>query len=501
LSGANLLATFTISKCEFKDMKLIGSIDYTASPPDPVVVPSQLFNLLSGTLSIQHSYFHHIQISDSSLIEIGEEVSEINIQRNRFEHIVLLKATDDVEESYSITSCSVFDIHLENDPISSTVVPINFIDNIFGNITMKIMWTIEQALKYAQELNPTGSDLDLQDLAEYLYNPLSLTSKYGVIIIEIEPDSAKTDTSNAQIQFTRCRFINTHGSHTGAIDIRYNVGTIKLTNCHFYQTNAELGARFVLDAYYAHALYFYGVGLWSKIMSENFRQCYAMCTTPAILVQDSETDETNRTSTLFRTYTSSLQVDLQGSDYAGCATSTDQLPISLIAIYQGEARFEDCTFTQESKSGDYFSSSFVEFHRPRSSLLNYNIGVNAGAVELRGSGLMLFGFTQCQFTNNQATSSESTKANDILIDFEGKDESLVTRYGGNFSLNSFGSCTSTSSGEKIVGKTDLSTYEDQSELMLQSASKTVDVTSTGSSAQSPYSKLEYALQSNDSGMN
>ncbi|KAA6356974.1 MAG: hypothetical protein EZS28_047499, partial [Streblomastix strix] len=125
-----------------------------------------------------------------------------------------------------------------------------------------------------------------------------------------------------------------------------------------------------------------------------------------------------------------------------------------------------------------------------------NIGVNAGAVELKGSGLMLFGFTQCQFTNNQAT-----KANDILIDFEGQDESLVIRYGGDFSLNSFGSCTSTSAGAKIVGKTSSQPSLDQSELMLQSASKTVDVTTTGSSAQSPYSKLEYALKSNDSGMN
>ncbi|KAA6382136.1 MAG: hypothetical protein EZS28_022337 [Streblomastix strix] len=314
-----------------------------------------------------------------------------------------------------------------------------------------------------------------------------------------------------------------------------------------------------------------------------------------------------------------------------CAASPDQLPISLIAVYQGEARFEDCTFTQESKSGYYFSSSFVEFHRPRSSLLNCqfsnsyhscsqpsvnyieygggkiincqfsnihgtvigmqveyegcdlqvrncafsncdstessqsqscqhcsscstqptfaqcppsseyptatsiititstfdyqkqkvgfspipfqlfcpiitfkecqfkeNKGVNAGAVELKGSGLMLFGFTQCQFTNNQATSSGSSKANDILIDFEGKDESLVTRYGGDFSLNSFGSCTSTSAGVQIVGKTSSQPSLDQSELMLQSASKTVDVTSTGGSAQTPYSKLEYALQYKDS---
>ncbi|KAA6361653.1 MAG: hypothetical protein EZS28_042820, partial [Streblomastix strix] len=154
LSGATSLATFTISKCEFKDIKLIGSIKYYPPQPpvDPVAVPSQLFNLLSGSLSIQHSYFHHIQISDSSLIEIGDGVSDINVERNRFEHIVLLNATDNIEESSSITTCSVFDIHLENlaGPITA-VVPINFIDNIFGNITLKIMWTIEQALKYAKE--------------------------------------------------------------------------------------------------------------------------------------------------------------------------------------------------------------------------------------------------------------------------------------------------------------------------------------------------------------
>ncbi|KAA6360167.1 MAG: hypothetical protein EZS28_044306, partial [Streblomastix strix] len=183
------------------------------------------------------------------------------------------------------------------------------------------MWTIEQALKYAKELNPSDTEEQLLINAKQLQNPLTISSKYGVIIIEIEPESAKTNTSNAQIQFTRCRFINTHGSHTGAIDVRYNVGPIKLTNCHFHQTNAELGAKFVPDAYYAHALYFYGVGLWSKIMSENFRQCYAMCTSPAILVQDSETDEINRTSTLFRTYITSLLVDLQGSDYAGDGTA------------------------------------------------------------------------------------------------------------------------------------------------------------------------------------
>ncbi|KAA6367218.1 MAG: hypothetical protein EZS28_037255, partial [Streblomastix strix] len=142
LSSATSLVTFTISKCEFKEMKLIGSIqNYPLQPSvDPVAVPSQLFNLQTD-----------IQISDSSLIEIGERVIDINVERNRFEHIVLLNATDNIEESSSITTCSVFDIHLKNDPTGSTFVPINFIDNIFGNITLKIMWTIEQALKYAKE--------------------------------------------------------------------------------------------------------------------------------------------------------------------------------------------------------------------------------------------------------------------------------------------------------------------------------------------------------------
>ncbi|KAA6362490.1 MAG: hypothetical protein EZS28_041983, partial [Streblomastix strix] len=71
-----------------------------------------------------------------------------------------------------------------------------------------------------------------------------------------------------------------------------------------------------------------------------------------------------------------------------------------------EARFEDCTFTQESKSGDYFSSSFVEFHRPRSSLLNCQFSnsyhscsqPSVNYIEYGGGKIM-----NCQFSNIKGT--------------------------------------------------------------------------------------------------
>ncbi|KAA6370333.1 MAG: hypothetical protein EZS28_034140 [Streblomastix strix] len=103
-------------------------------------------------------------------------------------------------------------------------------------------------------------------------------------------------------------------------------------NCHFYQIKAELGTRFIHDAHYGHALCFYGVNLWTKIIS------YAMCTAPTILVQDSETGETNRLSNLLRSYMTSLIVSGEGSEYSVDGTVNNPFTLVSNAVHSSNPK-------------------------------------------------------------------------------------------------------------------------------------------------------------------
>ncbi|KAA6390594.1 MAG: hypothetical protein EZS28_013881 [Streblomastix strix] len=180
-----------------------------------------LFQSYSGQLILQDGYLHDIVLSDCSLIEISGQSStstaSIDIRHCRFERIALYKATDANPNNPSIqpTQCCVIQIKVPNTSHYDSH-SYQFIDNSFSGITAG-------------------------DINDPLFR-MTAYSDYAPVMITYEgyPDP-QVGNCECNITFKRSRFISTHGSHTGCIDIRGRIQTIRLDRMIFSKTVAEDG--------------------------------------------------------------------------------------------------------------------------------------------------------------------------------------------------------------------------------------------------------------------
>ncbi|KAA6402753.1 MAG: hypothetical protein EZS28_001721 [Streblomastix strix] len=292
-----------------------------------------------------------INISDCAMIEVKKNCEGINIRNSRFEEISLQRASDDkADNPTSITHCAVFFIEIKDNafkpPSSYDFI---FQEVQFGKISVDNIRYIEDAIKlaskdfsvsdYTDNETHTAQEMyqdDVNQKAQMYYAPLKNISNYAPVLISLEqfqyytpqqlisnPSLIPTQNkSSANIQISHVRFVNTQGSHSGAIDIRYNIGKIKLEQVGFFSTIAACGTNYVANSNFGHAVYLYGDDMWDKVKTSNFFRCYAQTQTP-LFTTESTSGVANISDSILKTYILNMSVRVNGTLSGGNGTENN----------------------------------------------------------------------------------------------------------------------------------------------------------------------------------
>ncbi|KAA6379422.1 MAG: hypothetical protein EZS28_025052, partial [Streblomastix strix] len=222
--------------------------------------------------------------------------AQVDIKHCRFEKISLHKATDvnPLDTSIIPTQCCVVIIKVPEHSLFSTH-SYSFINSVFANI-----------------LAGKTEDPDFMMTTTLDYAPVMLTyNEYPAI---------QTSQRSCNITFRKSRFISTHGSHSGAIDIRGQIGSVILESVKFSKTVAEDGVRFTHDAVYGNCMYASGVGDIQHFASEFIKLCRSDSNTPKLAAQSSL--DFGLIDFLIPDFQSTLIVARSGSDSIGLGTDS-----------------------------------------------------------------------------------------------------------------------------------------------------------------------------------
>ncbi|KAA6394241.1 MAG: hypothetical protein EZS28_010232 [Streblomastix strix] len=305
MTGSNIgtLSTQSASNFEYFECLQDGAlIDAFRTIP--------LFQSNSGQLILQEGYIHDIILSDCSLIEISGQSSTstatVEIILCRFERISLHKATDIDPNNHSIqpTQCCVIQLKVPNTSHYDTH-SYQFVDNLFCGIT-------------------SG------EIEDPLFRMTSY-SDYAPVMITYEgyPDE-QIGNCECNIIFKRSRFISTHGSHTGAIDIRGRIQTIQLDRMTFNKTIAENGVRFIPDVVYGNVLYVSGNDDISHFASGFINLCRSDSDMPKLAAQNNI--DIGSFDYLIPDFYNIITVSVSGSDATGIGIETNPFQTVYTAV-------------------------------------------------------------------------------------------------------------------------------------------------------------------------
>ncbi|KAA6379003.1 MAG: hypothetical protein EZS28_025472 [Streblomastix strix] len=334
-----------------------------------------LFQSNSGQLILQDGYIHDIVLSDCSLIQISGQSStstaQVEIIHCLFEKIALLKATDANPDNPLIqpTQCCIIQIKVTNTSTSNTHT-YQFVDNSFSGITA------------GQIDDPLFRMTSYSD-----YSPVMIT-------YEGYPDP-QVGNCECNITFKRSRFISTHGSHTGAIDIRGRIQTIRLDRMIFSKTVAEDGVRFIPDVVYGNVLYVSGDDDIQHTTSEFVKLCRSDSDAPKLAAQSNL--DIGQLDYLIPDICDTIVVSESGNDATGIGTESNPFQTVYTAVALSnpkKAQFvekivdmEDIITTINIKAGTYIE--------PRMRIISERI-------TMKGEGM------QNTIIKNDITSDEKT---------------------------------------------------------------------------------------------
>ncbi|KAA6352900.1 MAG: hypothetical protein EZS28_051573, partial [Streblomastix strix] len=234
-------------------------------------------------------------LDDCSLIQITGQpsgsIAIVVINHCRFEEISLHFATDynSISPTPCPTQCCVLLIKVPQYQKQSSIT---IIDCLFAHISAG------------------KSDSDFRMTPQSDYAPVMITYNGYPQLMEEE--------SNNNIEFIQTRFISTHGSHTGAIDIRGSIGSVKLDRVTFSKTVAELSTRFVSDAFYGNVMYVSGIHDLQYFASQFIVHCRSDSDSPKLAAQSSL--DFGSDDYLIPDFQSSMVISESGSDSMGMGT-------------------------------------------------------------------------------------------------------------------------------------------------------------------------------------
>ncbi|KAA6368314.1 MAG: hypothetical protein EZS28_036159, partial [Streblomastix strix] len=255
-----------------------------------------LFIADNGSLHIESYFIHDIILDDCSLIELNgptmsgsASTAEVELNFCYFERITLRNSPD--------FPCCVVIVRVP-DIGNYSSYSISFFSCIFVNI---------------QSGNADDPTFHMTSSSDYA----------PVMITYTEYPAIQTSQCNCNIRFEEARFISTHGSHSGAIDIRGEIGSVIIYRTTFSKTIAEDGVRFTPDAVYGNCIYASGSDDIMRMASEFIYLCRSDSDAPKIAVQSSL--DFGAFDNLIPDYKSTLVVSEMGSDSIGTGSELNPL--------------------------------------------------------------------------------------------------------------------------------------------------------------------------------
>ncbi|KAA6401930.1 MAG: hypothetical protein EZS28_002545 [Streblomastix strix] len=319
------------------------------------------FQSNSGQLTLLDGYIHDIILSDCSLIEISGQSStstaQVEIRHCRFERISLHKANDANPNNHSIlpSQCCVIQIKVPNTSHYDSH-SYQFVDNLFCSIT--------------------AGEID-----DPLFR-MTAHSDYAPVMITYEGyPSVQIGSCECNILLKRSRFISTHGSHTGAIDIRGRIQTVQLDLMTFSKTVAQDGIIFTSGAAYGNVLYVAGNDDISHFASGFINLCRSDSDSPKLAAQSNL--DIGSFDYLVPDFYNTITVSVSGSDTTGIGIDTNPFQTVYTAVALSnpkKASFVEKIFDQENvmttiniKAGTYIE--------PRIRIISERISVNGEGMQ------------------------------------------------------------------------------------------------------------------------
>ncbi|KAA6378276.1 MAG: hypothetical protein EZS28_026197, partial [Streblomastix strix] len=288
-AGTFQIETFQVFSSEIANNFIYFEIDGVRTKP--------LFKADNGSLHIESNYIHDIVLDDCSLIELNgptlsdsASTAEVELNFCYFERITLMNSPD-------FHPCCVV-IVIVPDTSNYTSYIISFFSCIFANI---------------QAGNTDDPTFHMTSASDYA----------PVMITYDEYPAIQTSQCNCNVRFEETRFISTHGSHSGAIDIRGEIGSVTIYRTTFSKTIAEDGVRFTPDAVYGNCIYASGSDDILRMASEFIYLCRSDSDAPKIAVQSSF--DFGAFDNLIPDYKSTLVVSEMGSDSIGTGSELNPL--------------------------------------------------------------------------------------------------------------------------------------------------------------------------------
>ncbi|KAA6373435.1 MAG: hypothetical protein EZS28_031038 [Streblomastix strix] len=313
-----------------------------------------LFQTLNGHLQITLCQISNVTLEDCSLIELSGPSSGI-------------RTTD---SSVELNFCYFLNISLRNSPdfhpCCVILCKVTDISN-YASFSVNIGSCMFVSISAGKTDDPTFQMTSASD-----YAPVMITYK--------EYPYVQTSECNCVVQFDDSLFISSHGSHTGAIYIRGEIGTVLFNHLLFSRTVAEDGFRYTPDAVYGNVIYVSGSDDIMRMASEYFYLCRSDSDAPKIAVQSS--NDMGMFDYLIPDFQQTIVVSVTGSDSIG--TGSQQYPLRTVqsAVQISNPKktefveklvdLEEYPITVIIKDGYYIES---------------NMKINSQRISLKGNGI------------------------------------------------------------------------------------------------------------------
>ncbi|KAA6368194.1 MAG: hypothetical protein EZS28_036279 [Streblomastix strix] len=207
-------------------------------------------------------------------------------------------------------------------------------------------------------------------------------SDYAPVMITYEgyPDE-QVGNCECNIIFKRSIFISTHGSHTGAIDIRGRIQTVRFDRMTFSKTIAEDGVLFTPDAVYGNVMYASGVEDISHMTSEFIKLCRSDSENPKLAAQSNL--DIGSLDYLVPDFKSNFVVSESGSDATGIGTESNPFQTVYTAVALSNPKkasfvekidyIQEYTITLKINAGIYIE--------PRMRIISERISLNGEGIQ------------------------------------------------------------------------------------------------------------------------
>ncbi|KAA6364080.1 MAG: hypothetical protein EZS28_040393, partial [Streblomastix strix] len=186
------------------------------------------------------------------------------------------------EGNLTITMCQISNVTLEDCSLIELTGPSSGISSTISSVELNFCYFLNISLHYSFDYNPCCIVLcrvtDISNYASFSVTirscifvcisagktddptfQMTSASDYAPVMITYEEyPEIQTSECDCNVKFEEARFISTHGSHTGAIDIRGEIGTVLFNHLLFSRTIAQDGFRYTPDAVYGNVIYVSG---------------------------------------------------------------------------------------------------------------------------------------------------------------------------------------------------------------------------------------------------